>query len=115
LKGGGRMFEGNVQIIDVLKLTVLSMTVVFASLFAISLILELFKIVFYDRDMKKKEKMKNEVKKNENVSQTTESVTETVVNLEDKKVLAVLFTAAIAASNGKHASNLRIKSIKKVS
>ncbi|MCM1991650.1 OadG family protein [Oceanirhabdus seepicola] len=108
------MFEGTVQISDVLQLTVLSMSVVFASLFAISLILELFKIVFYDRDIKKKEKQ-NENKKDESVNQTTERVTETVVDLEDKNVLAILFTAAIAASNGKHASNLRIKSIKKVS
>ncbi|WBW97091.1 OadG family protein [Oceanirhabdus sp. W0125-5] len=109
------MFEGTVEIMDVLKLTVLSMTVVFASLFAISLILELFKIVFYDRDIKKKEKQKSETKKIESVSQTTESVTETDVDLEDKNMLAILFTAAIAASSGKHASNLKIKSIKKVS
>jgi len=74
LEGGGRMFEGAIQISDVLKLTVLSMTVVFASLYAISLILELFKIIFYDRDNKKKENMKKENKKEEIINQTTESV-----------------------------------------
>lgn len=97
------MFEGTVTIYDVLKLTVLSMTVVFLSLLSISLILELFKVLFYDRDNKKKQ------------NETIKEIKNETVDLNREDVLAAIFTAAVAASNGKRTSNLRIKSIKKIS
>lgn len=100
------MFQGPDIVMDVLKLTVMSMTVVFASLLAILFILELFKVLFYDRDIKKKESIENK-----NVKETTKES----VDLTKDHVLAALFTAAVAASNGKKASNLRIRSIRKIS
>lgn len=104
------MFEGPDIVMDVLKLTVMSMTVVFASLLTISFILELFKVLFYDRDIKKKESIENK----KSIETTKESVKESV-DLSKNHVLAALFTAAVAASDGKKASNLRIRSIRKIS
>lgn len=100
------MFEGPDIVMDVLKLTVMSMTVVFATLLVISFILELFKVLFYDRDIKKKENIENR-----KVKETTKES----VDLTKDHVLAALFTAAVAASDGKKASNLRIRSIRKIS
>jgi len=100
------LFEGTVGVMDVLKLTVMSMIVVFVSLLSISFILELFKVLFYDRDIKKKEAIKNQ-----NIKESTKES----VDLSENHILAALFTAAVAASNGKKASNLRIRSIRKIS
>lgn len=97
---------------EVLKLTGLSMTIVFLSLIVISFILDLFKVVFKERKPKTNNTKVNT--KTNTKTETYENVSTKVENLTKQDRIA-LFTAAIAASNGKKTSNIRIKSIKKVS
>jgi len=96
------------SLVDVLEISAISMVIVFVCLLAISYILELFKVLFYKEENKgvKINQTERAITKNENIKDIKEL---------DEEVLVALFTAAIAASNGKSISNLRIKNFRKVS
>ena len=91
---------------DILKLTFFSMSLVFTALIAISLILDLFKILFYDRDNQKREKS---ILSNINSQNIKEEI------LDNDQTLIAVLTAAIAASNGTRVSNLRVRNIRRIS
>ena len=89
---------------NILKLTLFSMSLVFMTLIAISFILNLFKILFYDRDNQKIKSAGNIEPKN---------IKEEI--LDDEQTLIAILTAAVAASNGSRISNLRVRNIRRIS
>lgn len=98
------MFEESISIMEALKITVLSMSIVFSALWGISEILNLFKVLFYERDIKKAK------------NKETKSL-ESVVTIEEKDEeihLVVALMSAVLASDNQKKSKLKIKSIKRV-
>lgn len=95
------------DIIKSLNVTAVSMIVVFITLFCISMILQGFKVVFKER------KNKGNISLVEN--KTNQKKDGNDIDIKDNQVLAAIFTAAIASSERDKMSNIRIKSIKKVS
>jgi len=100
----------NITILEALKITCLSMSVVFISLFIISQILELFKIVFYKRDLEK-QKLK---KLGTAVAESKDNKYEEINELNEEIDLIAALTAAVLASNNQNNSKLKINSIKRV-
>ncbi len=100
----------SITILEALKITFLSMSVVFISLFVISQILELFKVVFYKKDLEK-QKLKNlETAVTESKNNGYEEINE----LDEEIDLIAALTAAVLASNNQNNSKLKINSIKRV-
>ncbi|MTI66195.1 MAG: hypothetical protein FH753_06280 [Firmicutes bacterium] len=103
---------GGSDLIKVFNVTVISMSVVFLTLLSISFILQLFKVVF--KEDKNEKKVSKTVNKSKNIKNKKSKV-KSDVDLSDNKALVAAFTAAIASSEKKRSSNIKIKSIKKVS
>ncbi|CAH2214520.1 OadG family protein [Tepidibacter aestuarii] len=98
----------SITILEAIKITFLSMSVVFISLFVISQILELFKIVFYKKDLEKQKNLEMEVTASENDEY------EEINELDEEIDVIAAIMAAVLASNNKNNTKLRINSIKKV-
>ncbi|SHH50612.1 OadG family protein [Tepidibacter thalassicus] len=92
----------SITILQSLKITFLSMSIVFISLFVISQILELFKFVFY----------KKELETAATVAENNEY--KEIKELDEELDLVAALTAAVLASNNQNNAKLRIKSIKRV-
>ncbi|WP_099188987.1 OadG family protein [Tepidibacter mesophilus] len=98
----------HITILEGIKITFLSMSVVFISLFIISQILELFKVIFYKKDLKREKKLETAViaSKNNEYKEINE--------LDEEIDIIAAITATILVSNNKNNSKIRINSIKKV-
>lgn len=108
---------GHVSIGYGIKLSIMSMLIVFVLLYFISLILESFKILFKENKSKEKniskkiEKQKKEVK----VEKIINDKGITFEEIEkDKDMLIAAMVASIEASGEKKESNYKIVSIKKL-
>lgn len=108
---------GHVSIVYGIKLSIMSMLIVFVLLYFISLILESFKILFKENKSKEKniskkiEKQKKEVK----VEKIINDKGITFEEIEkDKDMLIAAMVASIEASGEKKESNYKIVSIKKL-
>ncbi|MEJ8553570.1 OadG family protein [Tepidibacter sp. Z1-5] len=100
----------SVTILESLKITFLSMSVVFISLFIISQVLELFKVVFYKRDLEKQKLKSLETA----VTASKDNEYEEINELDEEIDLVAALTAAVLASNNNNNSKIRIKSIIRV-
>jgi Na+-transporting methylmalonyl-CoA/oxaloacetate decarboxylase gamma subunit len=103
--------NNNISLGDSLIITVFSMVTVFVTLYIISLLIDLLRIVT-NKDKKEKEINKTETLK-ENIVKNTETPT-TEENLNQEELVAVI-AASIAASLGVTVPDINIKSIKRVS
>ncbi|WP_461205091.1 OadG family protein [Clostridium sp. DL1XJH146] len=97
--------SGNISIAEALQITAICMGIVFVTLYVISLIIELFKIVFVKKNNKKDEKAMTSIRK---------EVDKTIRNLTNDEEIAVAMTAAINMSNKNKNSRLRIVSFKQI-
>lgn len=108
---------GHVSIVYGIKLSIMSMLIVFVLLYFISLILESFKILFKENKSKEKniskkiEKQKKEVKVEKIIND--KGITFEEIE-EDKDMLIAAMVASIEASGEKKESNYKIVSIKKL-
>jgi len=93
------------DIIEALKVTFISMGIVFLSLYIISLILNLFKIIFYKEEKRSDSQIAITSTKNDDLVDTS--------NLEDENDLVVALMASILASKNKD-SKFRVKSIRRI-
>ncbi|WP_099191701.1 OadG family protein [Tepidibacter mesophilus] len=100
----------NITILEGIKITFLSMSVVFVSLFFISQILELFKVVFYKKDLEKQKQKDSEISMDDFKNDAYEQINE----LDEEIDLVAALTAAVLASNNHNNSKIRINSIKRV-
>lgn len=91
--------------------TLFSMGIVFATLLAISYILDAFKILFYKQGEKQTNLVKKETLKNKSVNKE-----EAVSNNkdEDDEELVAVITAAIASSLSKPIQNIKIRNIRRI-
>ncbi|WFD11644.1 OadG family protein [Tepidibacter hydrothermalis] len=92
-------------IIEALKVTFISMSVVFLSLYIISLILNLFKVVFYKEEKKSDSQIAITSIKNDDLVD--------IKNLKDENDLVAALMASILASKNKD-SKFRVKSIRRI-
>lgn len=90
----------SVTLFDALLISVSSMTIVFAVLYVISLILGLFKTVFYKEEAQDK---KEEKKASSNMDM-----------IEEEDRLLIALAASALASNNRNNTNFRVKSIRRV-
>ncbi|CAH2214062.1 OadG family protein [Tepidibacter aestuarii] len=93
------------DIIEALKVTFISMGIVFLSLYIISLILNLFKVLFYKEDKKSNSQIAVTSTKNDDLVD--------IKNLKDENDLVAALMASILASKNKDCK-FRIKSIRRV-
>ncbi|SHK09534.1 OadG family protein [Tepidibacter formicigenes] len=100
----------NITILESIKITFLSMSIVFISLLVISQILELFKVVFYKKDLQKQNSKDLEAA----VTISKDNKYEEINKLDEEIDLVAALTAAVLASNNHNNSKIRIKSIKRV-
>ena len=102
---------------ELLKLTAVSMGIVFTTLFVISLMLQAFEYIFYRPALKAKEKLASELK--EASANAVPAVQNTVQEItydqlaNDEEALAVALLAYALASEGIN-KRMHIKSIKRV-
>ncbi len=100
----------NISITQAISITISSMGIVFTILFVISCILDSFKVIFREKEMKEVKKTLNETQSDIN------ELSKEVNNLEedeDEKVISALLTSIIA-SEGIDQPNFHIKSIKRI-
>ncbi|MCT4508030.1 MAG: OadG family protein [Tepidibacter sp.] len=93
------------DIMEALKVTLISMSIVFLSLYIISLILNLFKVIFYKEEKMIDSQIAMTSIKNDNLVD--------IKNLKDENDLVAALMASILASKNKD-SKFRIKSIKRI-
>lgn len=93
------------DIIEALKVTFISMGIVFLSLYIISLILNLFEIIFYKEEKRSDSQIAITSTKNDGLVDTR--------NLEDENDLVVALMASILASKNKD-SKFRVKRIRRI-
>ncbi len=99
------MLGDHVSMVNALKVTFLSMSIVFATLYVISKILDLFKVVFYERDLKKEAAMADS-----NIQEEMLPLN----SLKEETDLVAALMAVVLASNNVQNKKLHIKSIKRV-
>ena len=96
-----------------LEVTILGMATVFAVLIIIWAVLSLLRVFMYDIPNKKKgEAKQSEVKEAAPAPAPAPAPTQAAPATDDKQLVAVI-TAAIAASEGKPASSLRVVSFRR--
>lgn len=100
-----RYMSGNISIVEALQITAICMGIVFTTLYVISLIIELFKIVF-------KEKKQKDIPKVNTIGKRSSEKTINSVTTDEEIVVAM--AAAINMSNEKRNSKLRIVSYKQI-
>lgn len=93
------------EIIEALKVTFISMGIVFLSLYIISLILNLFEIIFYKEEKTTASQVAITSTKNDDLID--------IRNLEDENDLVAALMASILASKNKD-SKFRVKSIRRI-
>lgn len=107
------MLGNNVSMGEALLVTVVCMLIVFATLYALALILESFKSIFKEKEESKVESNKvPRISNTENAEQINTSRATVIDNLETEEEIVVAISAAIAASNGNKNKRIHIKSIK---
>ncbi|AHM58196.1 hypothetical protein EAL2_808p06930 (plasmid) [Peptoclostridium acidaminophilum DSM 3953] len=105
------MLGETVTLAQAVKVSGLSMLVVFAALFAICQVLELFSLIFHKRGLKKNAGTVG--KENANASHE-EGVYIDIENPQNEEDMAAVIAASVIFSNGGKMKNIRIKSIKRV-
>lgn len=105
------MLGEKVTMNQAMLVTLFSMGIVFATLLAISYILDAFKILFYKQGEKQTNLVKKETLKNKSVNKE-----EAVSNNkdEDDEELVAVITAAIASSLSKPIQNIKIRNIRRI-
>jgi Na+-transporting methylmalonyl-CoA/oxaloacetate decarboxylase gamma subunit len=94
--------SGQISIAEALQITAICMGIVFITLYVISLIIELFKVVFKEK----------KVSKVPNISET--KMGKVIKELTTEEEIVVALTAAINISSEKRNSKLRIVSYKQM-
>ena len=109
------MLGESVTLTQALKVTGLSMTVVFVALFVICQILELFSIIFYKRELNKKADKPCE---NAAMQSTCEEAGKDgyidISNPQSNEDMAAVAVASILFSDNSGKRNVRIKSIRRI-
>ncbi|KDR95774.1 Oxaloacetate decarboxylase, gamma chain [Peptoclostridium litorale DSM 5388] len=109
------MLGESVTLTQALKVTGLSMTVVFVALFVICQILELFGVIFYKRGLNKKsEKISEQPAAQSKCEESGKAGYVDILNPQSDEDLAAVAVASILFSDNSGKRNVRIKSIRRL-